>query len=214
MGMWKQRSMYYSVWLYQEKIINKEKEKELKMKREAKTNFIEETLKDGFDVNKILGNYVERAKKSWTKKSHDYTQDDLAKVVVKLRTIIKITHHNLELLDKNLVAGCRKSFPGIQLEQLAASAIPEENGGHVEENGNESNAVNNVKIKKEKGKSKHSKENSKGKDSEQVLVNGEDISKTSSSKDGKIQKTEKITKKDEAEEENDDVSAAAADEVP
>merc|ERR1711963_1392886 len=36
-----------------------EEEKELKSKREAKTLFIEETLKDGFDVNKILGNYLE-----------------------------------------------------------------------------------------------------------------------------------------------------------
>ena len=91
-----QRSLYYSIWFYQKNFQATEEEKELKSKREAKTLFIEETLKDGFDVNKILGNYLERAKKSWTKKSYDYTKEDLAKVVIKLRTIIKVTHHNLE----------------------------------------------------------------------------------------------------------------------
>ena len=94
--VWKQRSMYHSVWLYQKNMMATEQEKEVKAKKEAKTNFIDETLKDGFDVNKILGNYMDRARKSWSRKSQDYNQDDLAKVVVKLRTIIKITHHNLQ----------------------------------------------------------------------------------------------------------------------
>ena len=44
----------------------------------------------------LTTNYLERTKKSWTKKSYDYTKEDLAKVVIKLRTIIKVTHHNLE----------------------------------------------------------------------------------------------------------------------
>ena len=94
--VWKQRSMYYSVWLYQKNLMATAEEKELKMRREAKTKFIEDTLKDGTDVNKILGNYIERARKSWTKKSQDYNTDDISKTVVKLRTIIKITHHNLK----------------------------------------------------------------------------------------------------------------------
>merc|ERR1719495_51070 len=96
------------------------------MKREAKTKFIEDTLKDGTDVNKILGNYIERARKSWTKKSQDYNLDDISKTVVKLRTIIKITHHNLKLLDKNLLTGCLSSFPGIKEEVLKSADIPDD----------------------------------------------------------------------------------------
>jgi len=140
--VWKQRSMYYSVWLYQKNMLATEEEKEDKKKKEEKTNFIDETLKDGFDVNKILGNYMDRAKKSWSRKSQDYNQDDLAKVVVKLRTIIKITHHNLQLLDKNLVAGCKSSFPGIDLDKLAAASIPDEKHEKHEEP-KQSNAVTN-----------------------------------------------------------------------
>merc|ERR1719317_99377 len=200
--MWKQRSMYYSIWLYQKNLMVTEQEKELKMKREAKTNFIEETLKDGFDVNKILGNYMDRAKKSWSKKSHEYTQDDIAKVVKKLRTIIKITHHNLELLDKNLVAGCKKSFPGIHLEQLAASAIPDESGGQRENKLDEASAGNKQKVKKEKGEeSKHDKSRRKS-DSEKTLNNEESPIKVKKKK--KLDKEEKKVKPHEEEEQGDD----------
>merc|ERR1719233_752309 len=205
--IWKQRSMFYSIWLYQRKLMVIEQEKELKMKREAKTNFIEETLKDGFDVNKILGNYMDRAKKSWSRKSHDYTQDDLAKVVKKLRTIIKITHHNLELLDKNLVAGCKKSFPGIYLDKLTASAIPDESGEcrEREDKLDEERAGNKVKVKKEKGEESNHEKVRKNSDPDQTVTNEESPSKGKKKK--KLDKEEKKAKPQKEEEQGDNSGA-------
>merc|ERR1719490_591874 len=85
----------------------------------AKTSFMEDTLRDGFDVNKILGDYLKKANKSWgQKKEEELGEESLVKLVVKLRTIVKITHHNLELLDANLVSGCLSAFPGLESARL------------------------------------------------------------------------------------------------
>ena len=88
-------------------------------KSNAKMAFMEDTLRDGFDVNKIFGDYLKKADKSWgQKKDEELGEESLVKLVVKMRTIVKITHHNLELLDANLVAGCLKSFPGLDRDRL------------------------------------------------------------------------------------------------
>merc|ERR1712130_937640 len=85
----------------------------------AKTAFMDDTLRDGFDVNKILGDYLKKANKSWgQKKEEELGEESLVELVVKLRTIVKITHHNLELLDANLVSGCLAAFPGLDSSRL------------------------------------------------------------------------------------------------
>merc|ERR1712083_915589 len=88
-------------------------------KSNAKMAFMEDTLRDGFDVNKIFGDYLKKADKSWGQKKEDELgEESLVKLVVKLRTIVKITHHNLELLDANLVSGCLSAFPRLDSARL------------------------------------------------------------------------------------------------
>merc|ERR1712096_79330 len=131
--VWKQRAMYYSVYIYlkkqksdDEKKTHKKKEKTLAISERLPQSsfFLDETIRDCFDVHKILGNYLERANKSWAKKRDDYQDDDVIKATVKLRTIFNITHHNLQLLDKNLVSGCCLTVPGTSISELRPGNVP------------------------------------------------------------------------------------------
>ena len=87
--------MFYSLWNYQ-KTINGDEDDEgdegTKVKPEK--TFIDDAIKDGLGVNKIFGDYVEKAKASWKKKNR--TEEDFVKMVKKIRTIIKISQHNLK----------------------------------------------------------------------------------------------------------------------
>ena len=95
-----QRSVYFSVWRYQQQLLNGGKFDDdfifTSCSSDKKTRFIATALKEGHDVNKILGDYLDQAKKSWSKKSLNYNDESVTKVVSKLRTIMKITHRNLE----------------------------------------------------------------------------------------------------------------------
>ena len=103
-------------------------------KTTSKNSFMEDTLRDGFDVNKILGDYLKKANKSWDqKKDEELGEDGLVKMVVKLRTIVKITRHNLDLLDANLVSGCLAAFPGLDPDRLRPLAIEGEQPKQQEE---------------------------------------------------------------------------------
>jgi len=107
-----------------------------------KTAFMDDTLRDGFDVNKILGDYLKKANKSWgQKKEEEVGEESLVKLVVKLRTIVKITHHNLELLDANLVSGCLSAFPGLDSARLNPLTIEGEQPKHHEEKNKEEKAM-------------------------------------------------------------------------
>jgi hypothetical protein len=125
--IWKQRALYHSLWTHWAGQARAKEKEVMRKKTREKITFMDETLRDGFDVNKILGNYLQKAQKSWAQKNDaDLDEEDVAKLVVKMRTIVKITHHNLELLDRNLVTGCLEAFPGLQQSRLSALAIPDE----------------------------------------------------------------------------------------
>ena len=122
-----QRALYYSVSSYREREGRTGEQKRARRKSRQKTSFMEDTLRDGFDVNKIFGNYLQKADKSWAQKSEEeLSEGDITKLVVKLRTIVKVTHHNLMLLDRTLVAGCLAAFPGLAESSLQALTIPDE----------------------------------------------------------------------------------------
>ena len=122
-----QRALYYSVSSYREREGRTGEQKLARRKSRQKTSFMEDTLRDGFDVNKIFGTYLQKADKSWAQKSEEeLSEGDITKLVVKLRTIVKVTHHNLMLLDRTLVAGCLAAFPGLAESSLQALTIPDE----------------------------------------------------------------------------------------
>ena len=88
---------------------------------EDEKTFIDDIIKDGIGVNKIFGDYVEKARSSWRKKDKNKCEEDYVRIVKKIRTIIKISQHNLKLLDKNLLDGFKTEFPHHRLENLAVS---------------------------------------------------------------------------------------------
>merc|ERR1712013_632782 len=87
-------------------------------------------------------------------------KEDVKKLVVKFRTIIKVAHHNLDQLEKNLVEGCLSAYPEITEDMLEAKTIPLQQNGEIkkESSDNETkNADKKVKSKKEKKESKREK---------------------------------------------------------
>lgn len=132
--IYKQRALYYSIWIYT-KEENRKIQAEAKKaqhekgigKRKERTLFVDQAIKDGFHVNKIFGNYLIKANKSWSVKSENGVQKaDVTKLVVRFRTICKVAHHNLHLLEKNLLEGCLKTYPDVTRDMLKAMRIPEE----------------------------------------------------------------------------------------
>ena len=123
--IWKQRSMFYSLWSYQKTIIeDKDYIVEIKPKHVKKT-FIDDVFKGGLDVNKIFGEYLAKAQASWRKKANDGKDADFVKMVKKIRTIIQISQHNLKLLDENILIGYRSELPHLNEDLVSVAAIPE-----------------------------------------------------------------------------------------
>merc|ERR1712037_152918 len=108
-------------------------------KGREKSKFVDDAHKDGFEVTKILTNYLQKSQKGWKEKdvTTQADQGDVTKLVVKFRTIIKVAHHNLDQLDKNLLEGCLSSFPEVTEEMLEAKTIPLEQNGHMKKEGSD-----------------------------------------------------------------------------
>ena len=107
-----------------------------------KSKFVDDAHKDGFEVTKILNNYLQKSQKGWKEKSTgavgEMDQGDVTKLVVKFRTIIKVAHHNLDQLDKNLLDGCLASYPEVTEDMLKTKTIPQEQNGDVKKEASDS----------------------------------------------------------------------------
>ena len=110
--IWRQRSMFYSLWIYQ-------KTNDLKM------TFIDDVFKEGMDVHKIFGEHLAKAQASWRKKANDVEDTDFVKMVKKIRNMIQISQHNLKLLDENILIGFKSELPHLNEESVSVAAIPE-----------------------------------------------------------------------------------------
>merc|ERR1712110_696616 len=109
------------------------------IKGREKSKFVDDAHKDGFEVTKILTNYLQKSQKGWKEKegAAQLDQGDVMKLVVKFRTIIKVAHHNLDQLDKNLLEGCLSSYPEVTEDMLEAKKIPLEENGHMKKEGSD-----------------------------------------------------------------------------
>jgi len=109
------------------------------IKGREKSKFVDNAHKDGFEVTKILTNYLQKSQKGWKEKdgAAQLDQGDVTKLVVKFRTIIKVAHHNLDQLDKNLLEGCLSSYPEVTEDMLEPKTIPMEQNGHVKKEGSD-----------------------------------------------------------------------------
>lgn len=125
-------------------------------KGREKSKFVDDAHKDGFEVTKILTNYLQKSQKGWKEKdaTAQADQGDVTKLVVKFRTIIKVAHHNLDQLDKNLLEGCLSSYPEVTEDMLEAKKIPLEENGHMKKEGSD----NETKKADKKPKKKTCKE--------------------------------------------------------
>lgn len=151
-----QRALYYSIWTYTVKESKTEEQLKEQAKMRNKSKFVDEGHKGGFEVTRILNNYLQKSNKNWLQKTQGQVeQADVTKLVVKFRTIIKIAHHNLEMLDKNLVEGCTASYPDVTEEMLDAMTIPEDQNGETDE-GPKQNGEKKKKPVKKKPAAKHS----------------------------------------------------------
>ena len=119
--IWRQRSMFVSLWKYQKMLKDEEGQEG---RRQQKKTFVDDALKDSAGVNKIFEDYIEKAKSIWRRKGDEKSEQDFVKIVKKIRTIIKITQHNLKLLDTNLVSEFTSEFPH-QSEDNVKVDIPE-----------------------------------------------------------------------------------------
>merc|ERR1712129_344111 len=144
-----QRALYYSIWTYTVKESKTEEQLKEQAKMRNKSKFVDEGHKGGFEVTRILNNYLQKSNKNWLQKTQGQVeQGDVTKLVVKFRTIIKIAHHNLEMLDKNLVEGCTSSYPDITEEMLDAMTIPEDQNGETDEGPKENGEKKKKPVKK------------------------------------------------------------------
>ena len=91
----------------------------------VKSTFIDEALKDGHAVNEIFGDYLDKAKTSWTRKAPSADEEENVKMVKKIRTILSVAHHNLRMLEQNLVDGIQKKFPHLDPGVTRAPVIPQ-----------------------------------------------------------------------------------------
>merc|ERR1712037_911464 len=92
------------------------------------------------------------SQKGWKEKDAmaQLDQGDVTKLVVKFRTIIKVAHHNLDQLDKNLLEGCLSSYPEVTEDMLEAKAIPLEQNGHMKKEGSDNDTKKADKKPKKK----------------------------------------------------------------
>merc|ERR1712012_1452357 len=111
-----------------------------------------EAHKDGLEVTKILTNYLQKSQKGWKDKSSgaesEPDKEDVKKLVVKFRTIIKVAHHNLDQLEKNLVEGCLSAYPEITEDMLEAKTIPVQQNGEIKKESSDNETKNADKKKK------------------------------------------------------------------
>merc|ERR1719209_2428057 len=119
-------------------------------KGNEKSKFVEDAHKDGFEVTKILTNYLQKSQKGWKEKdgAAQLDQGDVTKLVVKFRTIIKVAHHNLDQLEKNLVEGCLSAYPEITEDMLEAKTIPMQQNGEMKKESSDNETKNADKKKK------------------------------------------------------------------
>jgi MoaA/NifB/PqqE/SkfB family radical SAM enzyme len=72
------------------------KREEEAAQRLATFSFLEETLEDSRNVNRILGVSLDKVGASWTKRRHAQpTDEDALKIIKKIRHVISVTQHNL-----------------------------------------------------------------------------------------------------------------------
>lgn len=122
--IWKQRSMYHSLWCYQKTIREEGDQEESGSGPKPKKTFLDDALKDANGVLTIFRDYIEKAGQSWRKKARDRKDEDSVKMVKKLRTIIQVTRHNLKLLDDNIVSGFSAELEHLDEDDIRVS-VPE-----------------------------------------------------------------------------------------
>ena len=214
----KLRALYFSIWTYnvkmamaeEEKVKGKEKKEEEakeKEKLKKKSSFVDEAHKDGFEVTKILTNYLQKSQKGWKDKSSgaesEPDKEDVKKLVVKFRTIIKVAHHNLDQLEKNLVEGCLSAYPEITEDMLEAKTIPVQQNGTMKKESSDNETKNADKKKKPAKKAPVVSEVVKEEDREEKKKAQQELREK--------RKEERDCKRDiknEADEENGDVEEA------
>ena len=121
--IWSLRNKYLAIWNYQ-KTIQTEK------KKSVPSNFIDDALKDGQDVNKIFSDYLDKATTSWKRKVEAADEEENVKMVKKIRTILSVTHHNLRMLEQNLVDGLQKKYPHLDPETTKGSDLAKKSESH------------------------------------------------------------------------------------
>merc|ERR1711890_143812 len=62
-------------------------------------------------------------------------------------TIIKVAHHNLDQLDRNLLEGCLSAYPEMTEDMLEAKTIPQEQNGHMKREGSDNETKKKPKKK-------------------------------------------------------------------
>ena len=114
--LWRLRNKYFSIWNYQ---------KTIKTEKKKSSGFIDDALEDGLDVNKIFSDYLDKATTSWKRKAEAADEEENVKMVKKIRTILSVTHHNLRMLEQNLVDGLQKKYPHLDPETTKGSGVPD-----------------------------------------------------------------------------------------
>ena len=122
--VWRQRGVFYSVWMFQKTIGDQEDGDRGKGKKKMKKSFIDDALKDGTGVNKIFGDYLEKAASSWARKDANRNDDDVIRMAKKIRNIIQVSQHNLSLLDKYIVEGFQSQFPMLSKDKISPPPLP------------------------------------------------------------------------------------------
>merc|ERR1712130_253188 len=165
----------HSIWTYNVKMAQTEV-----VKGREKSKFVDDAHKDGFEVTKILTNYLQKSQKGWKEKdaTAQADQGDVTKLVVKFRTIIKVTHHNLDQLDRNLLEGCLSAYPDMTEDMLEAKTVPQEQNGHM----------------KREGSDNETKKKPKKKPAKKVAVAAADVKDETLEKDVSSKKTSKESK--------------------
>ena len=232
----KLRALYYSIWTYNVKMKETEEAKEAKVMAKAvakeavkenakgleKSKFVDDAHKDGFEVTKILNNYLQKSQKGWKEKSTgavgEMDQGDVTKLVVKFRTIIKVAHHNLDQLDKNLLDGCLASYPEVTEDMLKTKTIPQEQNGDVKKEASDSETKKSEKKPKGRPLKKVVAEVIKEEDAEEKKKEQKELEekKNAQKELREKRKEERSGKKDtdtksEAEEDKDEMEDASND---
>ena len=119
--VWSLRNLYHSIWINRSNLVDS-------MNSEVvRSSFIEDALRDGHAVNKIFRDYLDKANSAWSRKANTADEQENVKMVKKIRTILSVAHHNLTMLEQNLVDGIQKKYPHLDPNVTKASGIPNVN---------------------------------------------------------------------------------------